>query len=156
MGDAHAEGTLGRGLIGYRNQPFEVEIEKGRLRLFAKAIGESDAIWRDETAARAAGYAALPVPPTFLFCLEMERPDPYDWFAELGIPLGKVLHGEQAFTYHAPCHAGDVLRFEGEIVDVYAKKGGALEFIVQRNRVTNQHGTLVAEFDRTIVVRHAP
>ena len=151
-----ARHLLGPALRGYRSAPLEVTIERGRLRHFAKAIGETDPLWCDEAAAHAAGYPALPVPPTFLFCLEMERPDPYDWFAECGIPLGKVLHGEQSFTYHAPCHAGDVLRFEGEIVDVYAKKGGALEFIVQRHRVTNQQGVLVAEFDRTLVVRHLP
>lgn len=155
MADTSVPRALGTRLVGYRNRPFEVAVEAGRLRLFAKAIGETDPLWTDVDAALAAGYPALPVPPTFLFCLEMERADPYDWFDELGIPLGQVLHGEQAFTYHAPCFAGDVLRFAAEIVDVYAKKGGALEFLVQHNTVTNQHGMLVAEFDRTIVVRHA-
>lgn len=154
MADESPRRALGAELVGYRNRPFSVEVEKGRLRLFAKAIGETDPVWSDDEAARAAGYPSLPVPPTFLFCLEMERPDPYDWFEELGIPLGQVLHGEQAFVYHAPCFAGDVLRFEAEIVDVFAKKAGALEFLVQHNVVSNQHGVRVAEFDRTIVVRH--
>jgi len=154
MTDEPLRRALRADLVGYRSRPFSVEVEKGRLRLFAKAVGESDPVWTDEDAARAAGYPSLPVPPTFLFCLEMERADPYDWFEELDIPLGQVLHGEQAFVYHEPCFAGDVLRFEAEIVDVFAKKGGALEFLVQHNTVSNQHGVRVAEFDRTIVVRH--
>ncbi|MCB1153050.1 MaoC family dehydratase N-terminal domain-containing protein [bacterium] len=141
-------------VVGWRGRPFEVEVEKGRLRLFAKAIGETDPVYHDEAAARAAGHRALPVPPTFLFCLEMERDDPYDWFTELGIPLGRVLHGGQAFTYHAPAYAGDTLRFESEVTAVWHKKGGALEFLVHRNVVTNQHGAAVAEFDRTVVIRH--
>lgn len=146
---------IGRAAVGHRTKPFDVEVEKGRLRLFAKAIGETDPVYTDEAAARAAGFRSLPVPPTFLFCLEMERPDPYDWFDELGIPLGRVLHGEQAFRYHAvPC-AGDVLTFAAEVTDVYDKKNGALEFLVQRNRVSNQHGEQVAEFDRTVVIRWA-
>ena len=67
---------IDRKFIGYRTEPFTVEVEKGRLRMFAKAIGETDPIYTDEAAAQAAGYRSLPVPPTFLFCLEMEQPDP--------------------------------------------------------------------------------
>ena len=139
--------------IGHRQAPFQVEVEKGRLRLFAKAIGETDPVYTDEAAARAAGHASLPVPPTFLFCLEMERADPYDWFSELGIPLGQVLHGEQAFTYHRTACAGEILTFSAEVIDIYEKKAGALQFIVQRNHVTDAAGRPVAEFDRTVVIR---
>lgn len=141
--------------IGYRQAPFEAEVEKGRLRLFAKAIGETDPIYSDEAAARAAGHPSLPVPPTFFFCLEMERADPYDWFDELGIPLGQVLHGEQAFTYHRTAYAGETLTFRAELIDIYEKKNGALQFLVQRNDVTDAKGAPVAEFDRTIVIRWA-
>jgi acyl dehydratase len=146
--------VLDERVIGWRGQPFEVEVEKGRLRLFAKAIGETDPVYSDEAAAQAAGHPSLPVPPTFYFCLEMERGDPYDWFGELGIPLGRVLHGGQAFTYHAPAWAGDTLRFESEVTAVWHKKGGLLEFLVQGNVVTNQHGQPIAEFERTLVIRH--
>lgn len=141
-------------LVGYRNRPFAAEVEKGRLRLFAKAIGETDPLYSDESVARAAGYRSLPVPPTFLFCLEMERPDPYDWFHDLGIPLGWVLHGEQAFVYHETACAGDTLHFAGEVTDIYDKKDGALEFLIQHNVITQADGRAVAEFDRTVVIRH--
>lgn len=141
--------------IGYRQQPFSAEVEKGRLRLFAKAIGETDPIYSDEAAARAAGHPTLPVPPTFFFCLEMERADPYDWFHELGIPLGQVLHGEQSFTYHRTAYAGETLTFRAELLDIYEKKNGALQFLVQRNFVTDAREQPVAEFDRTIVIRWA-
>ena len=139
--------------IGYRQPSFEAEVEKGRLRLFAKAIGETDPIYFDEQAARAAGHASLPVPPTFFFCLEMERADPYDWFHELGMPLGRVLHGEQSFTYHRTAYAGETLTFSAELLDIYEKKNGALQFLVQRNFVSDASGAPVAEFDRTIVIR---
>jgi len=144
---------IDRRFIGYRTTPFAVEVEKGRLRLFAKAIGETDPVYVDEAAARAAGHRSLPVPPTFLFCLEMERPDPYDWFRELDIPLGQVLHAEQHFRYQRIACAGDVLTFSAVVTDIYDKKNGALEFIVQRNEVADQDGRAVAGFDRTIVIR---
>jgi hypothetical protein len=62
--------------IGYVSAPFTTQVERGRLRFFAKAISETDPVYTDEAAARAAGHPALPVPPTFFFCLEMDRPDP--------------------------------------------------------------------------------
>lgn len=74
----------------------------------------------DEAVARAAGHRSLPVPPTF-FCLEMECADPYDWFDELGIPLGDVLHGRQSFTCHRITYAGETLTFSGEVTDIYEK-----------------------------------
>lgn len=145
---------IDRGFIGHASPPCTLDVERGRLRQFAHAIGETRAVYVDPAAAHAAGYPDLPVPPTFLFCLEMDRPDPYGWFDEVGIPLPKVLHGEQRFTYHAMAFAGDRLTFDSRIADIYDKKGGALEFVVQDNRITNQHGTLIAEFRRVVVIRH--
>jgi len=146
--------VIDRANIGFRTKPFAAEVEKGRLRLFAKAIGETDPIYFDEAAAQAAGFRSLPVPLTFLFCLEMERPDPYDWFDRLEIPLGRALHGEQAFEYHNGACAGDVLTFESEIIDIYDKRDGVLEFLVQDNHITDQHGDRVAKFTRTLVIRY--
>ena len=72
----------------------------------------------------------------------------------MGIDIGRVLHAEQSFNYYAPICAGDRLTFTTEVSDIYQKKGGALEFVVQDCRVTNQIGTQVAELRRVIVVRN--
>lgn len=140
--------------IGLRSTPHTVEVEKGRLRFFAKAIGETNPIYTDEKAARAAGYASLPAPPTFAFCLEMEKPNPFEDLEAMGVDLGKVLHAEQSFHYHAPICAGDSLTFETQVSDIYDKKGGALNFVVQDCQVFNQARALVAELRRVIVVRN--
>lgn len=140
--------------IGYVSPPFTTPVERGRLKFFAKAIGETDPVYTDLAAAQAAGHPDLPVPPTFFFCLEMDRPEPYGWFDDLGIELPKVLHGAQDFRYHRLAYAGDELSFESRVTDIYDKKGGLLEFVVQDNRIENQRGELVAEFIRTLVIRH--
>ena len=64
-----------KSLIGHVTAQGSVEVEKGKLRFFAKAIGETDPVYTDPAAARDAGHRDLPVPPTFLFCLEMEGPN---------------------------------------------------------------------------------
>ncbi|MFA7281017.1 MAG: MaoC family dehydratase N-terminal domain-containing protein [Sterolibacterium sp.] len=145
---------IAKTLIGKTFPPYAVEVEKGRLRFFAKAIGETDPIFVDEGAAQAAGYRSLPLPPTFLFAMEIDRPDPLAWFAEVGMELPKVLHGEQSFTYHRQACAGDILTFESRIVDVYDKKNGALDFIVKETRVIDQAGNHVADLRSVIVQRN--
>jgi acyl dehydratase len=140
--------------IGHVLPRYTVDVEKGRLRFFAKAIGQTDPVYSDEAAARDAGHPGLPVPPTFLFCLEMDAPNPSAVRELLGIDIGKVLHGEQNFTYHAMAYAGDQLSFEQRIADIYDKKNGALEFVVRETRVVNQHDVLVAELRVVTVVRN--
>jgi acyl dehydratase len=130
-----------------------VAVERGRLLLFAKATGQTEPEFVDVSTARSLGHPDLPVPPTFLFGLELDQPDPFGWLLALGVPLTSVLHGTQSFCYHAPVHAGDSLTFASTIVDVYEKKDGALEFIERRTEVTRD-GQPVATLDQTIVVRH--
>jgi hypothetical protein len=49
-----------------------------------------------------------------------------------------------------------VLRFEQRIEDIYDKKGGALEFVVRKTRVSNQRGEHVADLRAVTVLRHGP
>ena len=65
-----------------------------------------------------------------------------------------MLHGEQHFDYHAPVCAGDTLRIETRVTDIYDKKGGLLEFVVRESKVTNQLGEHVADMRGILVVRH--
>ena len=141
--------------IGLTMPAYEVDVEKGRLRFFAKATGQTDPVYTDEAAARAAGHPGLPVPPTFLFCLEMEVPNPGALRDKLGIDIAKILHGEQRFRYHRMAYAGDRLSFQQRVSDIYSKKGGALEFMVRETRVTNQRGEHVADLVGTTVIRNA-
>jgi acyl dehydratase len=127
---------------------------RGRLRFFAQAIGETDPVYTDVEAARAAGYADLAAPPTFLFGAELESGTTTEMLNLLAIPLEKVLHSEQGFTYHHPACAGDTITVRSRLVDIYDKKGGALEFVVKTSEARNQHDELVAELRTVLVCRH--
>jgi acyl dehydratase len=140
--------------IGHTMPVFNATVEAGRLRFFAKATGQTDPIYTDEAAARAAGYPALPVPPTFLFCLEMESPNPTAIRELLGLDYRRLLHGEQGFIFHSMAYAGDILRFEQRIDDIYDKKAGALEFVVRLTRVINQRGQAVADLRCVTIIRN--
>lgn len=138
--------------IGKQLPVFRASADAWRLRFFAKAIGETDPVYFDESAARDAGHPTLPLPPTFLFSLEFEQPSSA-WRDELGLVVSRILHGEQSFTYHRMAYAGDVLQFESRISDIYEKKGGALTFVVRDTKVTNQRGEHVADLRSIIVQR---
>ncbi|WP_076997519.1 MaoC family dehydratase N-terminal domain-containing protein [Variovorax sp. KK3] len=145
---------IDRQWIGHELPPSVLPIERTRLVFFAKAIGETDPVYTDTEAARAAGYADLPAPPTFLFAAELDSGATDRLLDQLQIPLAKLLHGEQSFDYHAPVCAGDTVTVQSRITDIYDKKNGALEFVVKSSVATNQRGERVAELRTVIVCKH--
>lgn len=138
--------------IGHRFPTMRWEVEKGRLRFFAKAIGETRPECVDEDAAKAAGHPSLLAPPTILFSGPLDHDEVRSLLQLLGINMNNILHGEQSFTYHALIHAGDVLDFDGQITDITSKKGGALELLTREMRVINQRGVLVAVLRNVVAV----
>lgn len=146
---------LEKTLIGKPLGTRSITVEKGRLRFFAKVIGEVNPIYFDEAEAKAAGHPSVPVPPTFLFCLEIDAFDSIGTAALTGLDAARILHGEQEFIYHAMAHAGDTLTFDIKIADVYDKKGGALDFLVKETRVTNQDGRHIADLRGIVVQRNS-
>ena len=129
-------------LVGHRLPTVRARVEEGRLKGFRRTIGSSD--------------PENPfAPPTYLFALEMLEADrPLAFVEDLGADMAKILHSEQAFTYHAPVRAGDEIVLESVISDVFDKKNGALTFVVQETKATNQAGVHVADISRTLVIRN--
>jgi acyl dehydratase len=131
-------------LIGKPMSRSKVVVERGPVANFALAVGDKNRVYRDPAAAQAAGFEAIPAPPTWPFVMQSwgefaeDQPadKPANAMAEVIGPLmaggGLILHGEQEFTYHRPVFVGDVLEGEGTIVDAYAKesKGRTMTFIV--------------------------
>lgn len=140
--------------IGYVQPATLWEVEKGRLRAFARATGETRPEYLDPAAARDAGHRSLPAPPTLVFGADLDSGSTQALLATLGVDIAHVLHGEQSFTYLGPVHAGDLLRLESRVTDIVAKKGGAMEFITKETSVTNQRDERVLEMRSVIVVRN--
>lgn len=131
---------------------FTAVAEHEQLRAFARVVGITNPVHHDVAAARDAGHPDLLVPPTFLFSLELQRPDPYAVLRTLGVDQSRILHGEQAFEYHRPVFAGVVLDLVPRITDYYEKKGGALQFVV-RTTTVHSSADLVAELRNVLVIR---
>ena len=140
--------------IGHKVGQSTLVVERGRLKFFAKAIGESNPAYIDETAAAAAGYPDLPAPPTFVFAAELDSGVMFAMLEQLGVPLTKILHGEQGFEYFAPVVAGDTVTVTSYVKDIYDKRDGALEFLETESTAVNQRGDTVATMRGVTVVRN--
>jgi acyl dehydratase len=146
--------TIPDSAVGTTGRPCRLTVERGRLRLFAKATGQTDPVYVDIDTARERGHRDLPVPPTFLFGVDLEQPEPFAWLADLGVDLNTVLHGAQSFDYVSPAFAGDDLTATSTITDVQTKKGGAMQ-VVERCTAITRGGQLIATLTSTIVIRAA-
>jgi acyl dehydratase len=140
--------------LAIRIEPITVTVERGRLVAFARVTGQTDPVYADLDAAKAAGHPDLPVPPTFLFAAELDSGAAFRLIDDLQIPIAKLLHGEQSFSFHKPACAGDTVTVRSTVSDIYDKKNGALEFVVKLSRATNQRDELVAELRSVLVCKN--
>ena len=143
-----------RALIGRCSALSVVRVSATQLKLFARATAQPDPIYFDEAAARAAGHPTLPMPPTFAYSLTLAAPGQAGYGLVLvGADMRRILHAEQGFRYHRMIHAGDEVTVGTRLVDLYEKKGGALQFVVQRTELSDPDGAVYIECDTIFVVR---
>ena len=142
---------IDRALIGSAMPSFAVEVEKGAIRRFAEAIGESAQIYFDEAFARSLGYAGIVAPPTFP--TTFRPPSKPAWV--LGLDEGRILAGEQGFRYWRPIVAGDRLQCELRFTDVQDKRSskGSMELMIQDLIVTSLSGETVCINRRVVIYR---
>jgi acyl dehydratase len=144
--------------LGVVSEPRIVEVELGFLKFFAHATGETDPVYFDDAAARAAGHPAVPAPPTYLFSLfnsaPAKRGSVYGHEGGINVDMRLLRHGEQKFVYHKPIYAGDRLTLTTTTSDIYVKRDGALEFVVQDTRAVNAAGEVCIEMTAVSVVQH--
>lgn len=144
--------ALNRDFIGRTfesDEPYEVS--RTKIREFATAIGDSNPLYLDREAAKAAGYPDVIAPPTFpiVFTLAMRAlGDP-----KLGLNYAMVVHGEQRFEYNRPVHAGDVLTCESAITEI--RSAGSNEIMTVATKVKTLEGELVCTTYNSIVERGA-
>ena len=126
-------------------------IGREKVREYAHAVGETEPLYLDVEAARAAGYADVVAPPMFAAVYSAPAIWPALMDPEVGIDYARMVHGAQEFTWHAPVVAGDEITTEAEHTDT-SERGG-LKFFVFTTRSVNQRGELVCEGTWTNIVR---
>ena len=131
------------------NEPYEITAES--IREFADAIGDPNPVYRDESAAKAAGQPAVIAPPTYLTKLNFLYGPAMLADPALGLNYAMVVHGDQEYTFTRPVRAGDVLVGKPKISDIFVK--GRNEFLVTEASIETPDGEKVCVAKSTIVSR---
>ena len=142
--------------IGQGFPPFTFEVERGKIRELALAIGDDNPIYQSKEAAQAAGYPDVPLyptsPTTFAFWGNKQM---MSQLTSLGINLMRVLHGEEEYDYLAPIYPGDTLTGVMRLVDGRSRqtKAGSMDLYHIEIDYTNQHDTLVLKARQIVIVQ---
>ncbi len=146
---------MDRSAIGRESKPAVNEVEKGAIRRFAESLGETNPIYFDETAAKAAGYRGLVAPPTFPVALRAGS----DLREGLLVGAGKhLLQAEQTFEYARPICAGDRITVRSKVLEVAQRQTptGLADVAVIEDEGHDEAGELVYRARQLLVVRAAP
>ena len=116
---------LSKELVGRKLRTFEIDVERGKIREFCQAIGETNPVYLDPAAARAAGFEDTPAPPTFQTSFVFWGYGYDQFWADLkglGIDTDRLLHMKEEYTYLRPLYPGMRVRGTAEVVDVKTGK----------------------------------
>jgi acyl dehydratase len=131
--------------------PFEYEVGREKIREYANAVGEDNAVYRDRDAAQAAGFRDVVAPPMFAVVYSTGSVAPGVLDPELGIDLARMLHGSQEFVWGEPVCAGDTITTTTTLKDLYER--GGMDFYVFESVSQNQDGQEVVRGTWTNIVR---
>jgi hypothetical protein len=86
---------INRGVVGKEFPPYAVTVERGKIKEFARAIGDSNPLYLDDRVGAASEWGDIIAPPTFPITFRDEGADTNALLRELGTDISRVLHGEQ-------------------------------------------------------------
>ena len=126
-------------------------VGREKIREYAHAVGETNPLYLDVDAARAAGYADVVAPPMFAVVYAGRSITPALFDPEVGIDFARMLHAGQEFRWGPVVVAGD------EIATTTTVKGiserGGMNFFVFETDSRNQRGETVCTGIWTNIVR---
>ncbi len=142
-------------LKGKELPPFVVTVERGKIKEFARAIGDLSPFYLDDAVGRASEWGDIIAPPTFATTFRDEAHDYGAFLRELGTDISRLLHGEQEFDHRKPIRPGETYLCRPKIVDIYEKVGrsGPMAFVVRETAVTDRDNELVTLIRHVTVVR---
>ncbi len=141
-----------RSAVGTTDEPFEMVVERGKIREFARATMSSNPDYLLEPE---------PVsPPTFLTSVAFWTPPRSSVFSKVKMDLRRVLDGGREYVFHGPPpKAGTKLTAQTRVDDIYekeGKRGGTMKFVVTVQEFRDEHGNLVVESRATSIQTGQP
>ncbi|MEI8081558.1 MAG: MaoC family dehydratase N-terminal domain-containing protein [Actinomycetes bacterium] len=144
--------AINRDFIGrsYRSSTSYL-VGREKVREFATAIGDNNPVFHDVEVARSLGYPDLVAPPTFAFVITYRAMIETIGDPALNLDYGRVVHGEEHFTYTRPLFVGDEVVVDSTIDDIAT--AGRNELINLRQDLLTVDGELIASTSNITVSR---
>src|SRR5207244_5297951 len=134
-----------RAVIGVESESWTLEVDKTAVRMFARAVGYTDAIFYDEDFARSRGYRSLPAPPHYLGTPVFNPVGSDSTFGgpRGGGPGGRVRHnlkrvlngGTEIENLDTIC-AGDVLTASTKVAELQERQGSIGKMLITITETT--------------------
>jgi acyl dehydratase len=140
-------------VIGKAYPPTTYAVGREKVREYARAVGESDPLYLDVEAARAAGYADVVAPPMFAVVYAMPAVAQGMFDPDVGIDFSRLVHAGQEFAWGPLVVAGDEIATTVSLKDVSERRGSG--FFVFESVSCNQRGETVCTGTWSNVVRGA-
>lgn len=141
---------ISKDLIGTKLDRYEFDVERGKIREFCQAIGETNPIYFDVEAAKKAGYEDVPAPPTYATVIQFwGYPKIWQDMENMGVDTSRILHLKEKYTYLKPIYPGRVSS-QGECINVTVGKMDTMTF---KTTVKNAKGEAIVEQEMSIFIR---
>ena len=146
---------INKALLGREYPPYAVTVERGKIKEFARAIGDDEPLYLDDRVGAASAWGDVIAPPTFSITFRDEAADTAAFLKELGTDISRILHGEQEFEIFRPLQPGQTYLCRAKIVDIYEKTGrtGPMAFVVRETTIADGSNEIVATMRGVTVVR---
>ncbi len=139
----------------------QIESERGPVEIaalgaqrYAHAVGDLNPIYFDESAAKAAGYRRIVVPPTYVqYALVPTRPIDdirddglFKGNSALRLRVQRTMFGGEEWDFIAPVYVDDEISAVSRVIGLDQKDGAKGPFvrITRETTYTNQFGDVVA------------
>jgi acyl dehydratase len=126
-------------------------VGREKIKEYASAVGETNPVYLDVEAARAAGHQDVVAPPMFAVVYSAPAVTPAMFDPEVGLDFARMVHGGQEFAWGPLVIAGDEITTTTTVKDI-SERGG-MGFYVLEAVSENQRGETACTGTWTLIVR---
>jgi acyl dehydratase len=137
--------------VGKTYEPTLYAVGREKIKEYARAVGETDPVYLDVEAARAAGYADVVAPPMFAVVYSAPSVGPPIFDPEIELNFAMMVHGGQEFEWGPLVVAGDEVTTVASVKDIHESDGRG--YYVFESVSRNQRGEQVCRGTWTNIVR---
>jgi len=126
-------------------------VGREKVREYAHAVGETNPLYLDLEAARAAGYADVLAPPMFVVVYSSAPFMTALFDPELEIDFARLVHGAQEFSWEQPVVAGDEITTTLTVANIV--EGAGLRRDTFETVSVNQRGETTCTGNWSTIIR---